>query len=90
MCLRGQKFEVAFARNTSGSQVVLDDEHRNRSVFWNHHGPYHAWPRENHVITFGADATESFGFEYLDELFIGDWIKLWHASAAAGESHAAH
>ena len=71
-----QKFEVAFARHSGGSQVVLDDEYGNRSVFRNHDRSYNAWFGEHHVITFGAHTTEPIGFENFDELFISNGAKL--------------
>ena len=41
-----------------------------------------------HVIAFGTDAHEASCLEYLDELLMGDWSPLRHASAEAGETYA--
>jgi hypothetical protein len=71
-----QKFEVAFAGHSGGSQVVPDDEYGHRGIFRNHDRSYDARLGERHMITFGAHTTEPIGFENFDELFIGDRPKL--------------
>ena len=71
-----EKVEVTFAGHSGGSQVVLDDEYGNSSIFRNHDWSDDAWLGEDHVITFGAHTAEPIGFENFDELFIGDGTKL--------------
>ena len=88
--LLAEKFEVAVARDAAGPEIVLDNEDRDRGVLGNHHRPNDARLGENHVIALGTDATKTFGLEDFDQLFIGDRVKLWHASVEAGESLAAH
>jgi hypothetical protein len=73
-----EKFEVVLARHSCSPQVVLDDEYWNSGVFRNHNWSDDTRLRENHVITFGANAAKPIGFENLGELFIGDGTKLWH------------
>ena len=73
-----KKFEVSLAGHPGSSQIVLDDEYRNCGVFRNHEGPQDTDLRVHHVIAFGAHPAKPIGFEHSDELFVGDWAKLWH------------
>ena len=53
-----KKFEIAFARHSGRTQVVLNYENRDAGVLWNHNRPDDASLCEDHVIAFHANAAE--------------------------------
>jgi hypothetical protein len=85
-----EEIEVAFARHPGRSEIVLDDEHRYGGVLGNHQWPDQTKLSEHHMITLGANVPKAVGLEDLDQLFVGNRAKPWHASAEAGGLHAAH
>ena len=62
-----EKFEVAVARHSRSTEVVLNDENRDCGVPRNDDGPDHAGFGKYHVVAFFADAAEAVGPEHSDE-----------------------
>ena len=49
--------EVSIPGDSGCAQIVADDEHRDRSVLRDNHGPDDAGFGEDHVVALGADVS---------------------------------
>ena len=58
-----EKFEVAFARDSGCTKVVLDDEDRDAGVLGNDYRARYSRFGEGYVIAFNADALEAVKLE---------------------------
>ena len=68
-----EELEAAFATHPSGSDKILDDEHRNRMVHGNDQGSFDSGFCVDTVTAGLALEGESVFLEYLNELLVADW-----------------
>lgn len=75
-----EKFEVSLACDASGSQNVLDDEHREGIVPRNHDGPENARLGKYHVIASFAHQYKTFQLDNTNEFLVRNRNDARHSS----------